>query len=360
MAATVVGPSGPGSCQIELGAFSLAAARGATSVIGATRVAIRPERVRLAPAAQTGPNHVPGTVERAVYLGNATQLAVRLGDGLTVQALIQNSGDDLPFRPGDAVSVHLPAEALRVLDRSPAEEPPMNPPFSLVVAAPVPTPPLSDALRDERRRRFPIGTSLSLADLEDFERSTQLLAQLREREPVTWVEAVPGWLVTPRALVEEVLSSHDRFTVRAESSLVRLVLGDHMLTHDGERHRYERAPYDPPFRLRPVRANYTEMIERRVADLLGPLEGAGGRGAAHGLRQPARDPRRRQPARADVRGHRTHVRDLRHVRGRHGRLQRPRRRGDDRRAAAGVRRDRAAQHRPHPARPRMPPSFRRC
>ena len=152
----------------------------------------------------------------------------------------------------------------------------MSPPRSLVVAPAVSTPPLSDALRDGRRRRFPIGTSLSLADLEDFERSTEVLAELREREPVTWVEAVPGWLVTPRALVEEVLSSHGRFTVRAESSLVRLVLGDHMLTHDGERHRHERAPYDPPFRLRPVRANYTEMIERRVAGLLGPLEGAAG------------------------------------------------------------------------------------
>ena len=121
MAATVVGPSGPGSCRIELGSFALAAARGATNVVGATRVAIRPERVRLLAATETGQNHIPGTVERAVYLGNATQLAVRLGDDLIVQALIQNSGDDLPFRPGDAVSVHLPAEALRVLDRSPAE-----------------------------------------------------------------------------------------------------------------------------------------------------------------------------------------------------------------------------------------------
>jgi cytochrome P450 len=149
-------------------------------------------------------------------------------------------------------------------------------PPSLVAAVPVSTPPMSEALRDERRRRFPIGASVTLPDLEDFDRSTRLLALLREREPVTWVEAVPGWLVTPRSLVEEVLSSHDRFTVRAESSLVRLVLGDHMLTHDGELHRHERAPYDPPFRLRPVRASYTGLIERLVADLLGGLEGAAG------------------------------------------------------------------------------------
>jgi spermidine/putrescine transport system ATP-binding protein len=66
-------------------------------------------------------------VERVVYLGNANQIIVRLAHGETIQALVQNTGEQLAYRQGDPVKAYLPAEALRVLTdtgTAPLEEDP--------------------------------------------------------------------------------------------------------------------------------------------------------------------------------------------------------------------------------------------
>jgi spermidine/putrescine transport system ATP-binding protein len=76
---------------------------------------IRPERIRLEPHQSTGENRIPGMVERVVYLGNANQIIVGLAHGERIQALVQNTGDELAYRQGDPVKVYMPAEALRVL-----------------------------------------------------------------------------------------------------------------------------------------------------------------------------------------------------------------------------------------------------
>ncbi len=115
MDATAHGAGPGGGCRLSVGDFELEANQGMTHATGPTKITIRPERVRLEPQETSGPNRVPGMVERPVYLGNAVQLIVRLANGDAVQALIQNAGDAVPFRQGDPVKVHLPAEALRVL-----------------------------------------------------------------------------------------------------------------------------------------------------------------------------------------------------------------------------------------------------
>ena len=74
-----------------------------------------PRRVRLEPYGSTGPNRIPGTVERLVYQGPATQLVVRLANGGSLQASVQNQGQPLSRQQGTAIAVHLPADALRVL-----------------------------------------------------------------------------------------------------------------------------------------------------------------------------------------------------------------------------------------------------
>jgi spermidine/putrescine transport system ATP-binding protein len=112
--ATAAGRGG-GACRLRLGEFDLEAAGGDTSVTGEVRVVIRPERVVLEPYGSTGPNRVPGMVERLVYQGPATQLVVRLANGESLQALVQNQGQPLTWRQGTAIAVHLPADALRVL-----------------------------------------------------------------------------------------------------------------------------------------------------------------------------------------------------------------------------------------------------
>ena len=116
--ATAGGHDGGGRCRLRLGEFDLAAAGGDTAATGEVRVVIRPERVRLEPYGSTGPNRVPGMVERLVYQGSATQLVVRLANGEPLQALVQNQGQPLEWQQGSAIAVHLPPDALRVLRES--------------------------------------------------------------------------------------------------------------------------------------------------------------------------------------------------------------------------------------------------
>jgi spermidine/putrescine transport system ATP-binding protein len=118
-AATAGGLDGGGRCRLRLGdEFELTAAGGDTGATGEVRVVIRPERVQLEPYGSTGPNRVPGMVERLVYQGPATQLVVRLANGESLQALVQNQGQPLSWRQGTAIAVHLPPDALRVLPAS--------------------------------------------------------------------------------------------------------------------------------------------------------------------------------------------------------------------------------------------------
>jgi spermidine/putrescine transport system ATP-binding protein len=102
-------------CRVRLGEFEIEAACGSVSASGEVKLAIRPERIRLYPFEATGANRLPGMVERTVFLGNATQVVLRLAAGVGLQALIQNNGAPVPFEPGTPVQVELAREALRVL-----------------------------------------------------------------------------------------------------------------------------------------------------------------------------------------------------------------------------------------------------
>ncbi len=115
MMAMAEGADSDGRCRVRLGEFELRAGRGDQSISGATKVTIRPERVRLENHGSSGENRVPGMVERWVYLGNSVQLIVRLATGEKIQVLVQNTGDSIPFTQGTPVHAHLPADALRVL-----------------------------------------------------------------------------------------------------------------------------------------------------------------------------------------------------------------------------------------------------
>jgi ABC-type Fe3+/spermidine/putrescine transport system ATPase subunit len=114
MTATAQGESN-GRCRVALGDFQLYAANGEVSTTGETRIVIRPERVRLEAHGTSGENRVPGMVERVVYLGNGNQIIVGLAHGERIQALVQNTGDELAYRQGDPVQAYMPPEALRVL-----------------------------------------------------------------------------------------------------------------------------------------------------------------------------------------------------------------------------------------------------
>ncbi len=110
--------NGSGGGRVRLGDFELVAARGDVDARGRIRIVVRPERVHLEDHGTSGDNRVPGMVERVLYVGSIIQVIVRLANGETLQAWMQNRGGDPPWQQGTAVSVHLPADAIRVLDET--------------------------------------------------------------------------------------------------------------------------------------------------------------------------------------------------------------------------------------------------
>jgi spermidine/putrescine transport system ATP-binding protein len=103
-----------GGGHVRLGEAALSAGRGDVEARGEVRLTIRPERVRVEAVGTDGENRLLGTVSRVVYLGSTTQILLELAAGQTLQATA-SAADGLPPGEGEAVTVHLPAEALRVL-----------------------------------------------------------------------------------------------------------------------------------------------------------------------------------------------------------------------------------------------------
>jgi len=115
MDAQAVGADREGHATVRLGEFELVATKGDADLRGDAKIVIRPERVQIEEHGSIVGNRVPGMVERVVYVGSTMQVFVHLASGQTLQAWVQNTGGGIPFQQGEAITVHLPAEALRVL-----------------------------------------------------------------------------------------------------------------------------------------------------------------------------------------------------------------------------------------------------
>jgi cytochrome P450 len=138
----------------------------------------------------------------------------------------------------------------------------------------VPQVELAEAEEEERRARFPAGAALEFADLEEQGRAGAL-DRLRKVEPVSWVPALGGWLVTSYPLGRNVLARTDDFIVWAQPNLVRASLGVMMLTSDPPEHERQRQPFDEPFRMRSVRERFEGRVSARVERLLDEIEPRG-------------------------------------------------------------------------------------
>jgi spermidine/putrescine transport system ATP-binding protein len=116
--------AGTHACRVAVDGYELETRGTDQDVIGAAKIVIRPERIELEDhGAPSGPNRVPGMVERVVYVGSAVQVIVRAATGESLQALVQNKGTGLAFEQGTPVQLHLPADALRVLPSGIGDEP---------------------------------------------------------------------------------------------------------------------------------------------------------------------------------------------------------------------------------------------
>ena len=128
-------------------------------------------------------------------------------------------------------------------------------------------------MNEERVASFPIGAA---ATIEELERDPHpLLARLREREPVSWLPALDGWLVTRRDLALEVMRDAETFTVDDPRFSTGQVVGASMLSLDGSEHARHRDSFARPFRLDAVRARFESFVGAEVDRLLAAIEPRG-------------------------------------------------------------------------------------
>jgi cytochrome P450 len=139
----------------------------------------------------------------------------------------------------------------------------------------------------ERRRRgtsFPLGAAASLEELELDPHP--LLARLREREPVSWLPALGGWLVTRRDLALRAMRDPATLTVDDPRFSTGQVVGPSMLTLDGAEHGRHRDPFARPFRLDAVRGRFTGPVEAETERLIDAIERDGRAELRRGLAGP--------------------------------------------------------------------------
>lgn len=128
-------------------------------------------------------------------------------------------------------------------------------------------------MSDERLAAFPLGAAATIAELELDPHP--LLARLREREPVSWLPALGGWLVTRRDLALEAMRDADAFTVDDPRFSTAQVVGPSMLSLDGAAHARHRDPFARPFRLDAVRERFAGFVSAEADRLLDAIVSRG-------------------------------------------------------------------------------------
>jgi len=122
--------------------------------------------------------------------------------------------------------------------------------------------------------RFPIGRSATQAELE--EDPHPLLARLRVTEPVSWLAALGGWMVTRYDLAVRVMRDASTFTVDDPRFSTSRVVGPSMLSLDGAAHTRHREPFAHPFRPTRVRDRFAGFIEAETDRLISEFQSDGG------------------------------------------------------------------------------------
>jgi cytochrome P450 len=113
-----------------------------------------------------------------------------------------------------------------------------------------------------------------------------LLARLREREPVSWVPALNGWLVTRYAEALGVMRNPVVFTVDDPRFSTAQVVGPSMLSLDGPDHARHRSPFARAFRPAEVRSRFAAFVEAKAERLVAEMRSNGTGEVRRGLAGP--------------------------------------------------------------------------
>ncbi len=121
-----------------------------------------------------------------------------------------------------------------------------------------------------REDAYPFGAAVTLEALERDPHP--VLAELRAREPVSWLPGLDGWLVTRYDLAAQVMRDPLSFTVDDPRFSTAQVVGPSMLSLDGDGHARHRDPFVAPFRLPVIAERFSPDIalesERLIDQLL--------------------------------------------------------------------------------------------
>ncbi|SEG83534.1 Cytochrome P450 [Thermomonospora echinospora] len=120
---------------------------------------------------------------------------------------------------------------------------------------------------------FPLGATVTIEELQDDPHPA--LARLRAAEPVSWLPALGGWLVTRRDLALRVMRDAVTFTVDDPRFSTAQVIGPSMLSLDGPAHHRHRDPFSRPFRPARTRERFTAFVQDEVDRLVTALLPAG-------------------------------------------------------------------------------------
>ncbi len=129
---------------------------------------------------------------------------------------------------------------------------------------------MGEAAWRRRETTYPIGAAVSLEEL-DLD-PHPVLSRLREREPVSWLPALGGWLVTRRDLALQTMRDAENFTVDDPRFSTGQVVGPSMLTLDGAEHGRHRDLFAGPFRHDAVQERFTTLVEAETERLIDAIE----------------------------------------------------------------------------------------
>ena len=124
-----------------------------------------------------------------------------------------------------------------------------------------------------RRDLFPLGAAISLADLDHDPHPW--LARLRDSEPVSWLPALNGWLVSRHDLAVAVMRDSATFTVDDPRFTTARVVGPSMLSLDGTAHGRHRAAFTKGFGRGEIHARLAAFVTAEADRLVATMRPAG-------------------------------------------------------------------------------------
>jgi cytochrome P450 len=120
---------------------------------------------------------------------------------------------------------------------------------------------------------YPLGEAVTVAELTADPHP--VLARLRAAEPVSWLPALGGWLVTGFEPGLRVMRDARSFTVDDPRFSTAVVVGPSMLSLDGPEHGRHRDPFARDFRPAEIVARFGDFVDGEAGRLVEALRPAG-------------------------------------------------------------------------------------